>query len=88
MIFNCLQASKPDLLLVAMGAPNQDEFIYQTREFLDKGIAIGVGGTFDVWSGLYKRAPLLIRMFGFEWLFRLFQQPQKIQLICKVNIKF
>ncbi|HOV51176.1 MAG TPA: WecB/TagA/CpsF family glycosyltransferase, partial [Candidatus Cryosericum sp.] len=44
-------------------------------------LAIGVGGTFDVWSGLVKRAPVMIQRTGTEWLYRLVVQPSRIRRV-------
>lgn len=60
----------PDVLLVAMGAPKQERFIYKYRDKLKCKIAIGVGGCFDVISGNVKRAPRFFINLHLEWLYR------------------
>lgn len=60
----------PDVLLVALGAPKQERFIYRHRKELNCKIAIGVGGCFDVISGNVKRAPELFIKLKLEWLYR------------------
>jgi len=69
-IINKINAVKPDVLLVAMGAPKQERFIYKYRNKLDCRIAIGVGGCLDVISGKTKRAPKIFIDLGLEWLYR------------------
>lgn len=73
-----LEKAKPDLVLVAFGAPYQEYWMWQEREFLE-GIGVRlvmvVGGAVDVWSGRVRRAPILLRQLGLEWLWRLFSQP-------------
>lgn len=70
--------SKPDVLLVAMGIPRQEKFIKLTQPIIRAKVAIGVGGSFDVFSGRAKRAPKLIQKMKLEWLWRLILNPRKI----------
>jgi len=65
-----INALNPDILLVAMGAPKQERFIYKYRDKLNCKVAIGVGGCFDVISGNVKRAPDIFIKFHLEWLYR------------------
>ena len=65
-----INSKKPDVLLVAMGAPKQERFINKYKDKLNCKIAIGVGGCFDVISGNVKRAPKLFIKFRLEWLYR------------------
>lgn len=65
----------PHLLLVGMGSPRQENFIAKNLVDLNCSVAIGVGGSFDVWSGKIKRAPSIFRKTGTEWLFRTITQP-------------
>ena|SRR3989344_7044097 len=64
-----------DILFVAFGSPKQEIWIYENLDKLPVKIAIGVGGAFDFLSGKVKRAPVWIRKIGFEWLYRLINQP-------------
>ena len=59
-----------DVLLVALGAPKQELFIYKNKHKLKAKIAVGVGGSFDVISGEVKRAPKIIMKLKLEWLYR------------------
>jgi N-acetylglucosaminyldiphosphoundecaprenol N-acetyl-beta-D-mannosaminyltransferase len=70
-----INASKPDLLLVGMGNPLQESWIYQYQAQLCAPICIGIGGLFDYWAGNVSRAPKWLRRIGHEWIWRLFQQP-------------
>lgn len=65
-----INSKKPDVLLVAMGAPKQERFINKYKDKLNCKIAIGVGGCFDVISGNVKRAPKLFIKLRLEWLYR------------------
>lgn len=73
------QKKEIDILFVAFGSPKQEIWIYENLDKLPVKIAIGVGGAFDFLSGKVKRAPFWIRKAGFEWLFRLINQPWRIK---------
>lgn len=66
---------KPDILLVALGAPRQELWLDRNLRHLDVPLAVGVGGSFDVWAGRVKRAPTWAGDLGLEWLYRLVTQP-------------
>ena len=80
---NSIRDSKPDLCLVAMGSPKQDELIQRLCHTLHHGIAIGIGGVFDIWAGQFKRSPKFIQAIGLEWLYRLIQSPKKIPVFLR-----
>lgn len=69
--------TQPDILLVAMGIPRQEKFIAETMSIIRAKVALGVGGTLDVFSGRAKRAPLAIQKMKLEWLWRLLLNPSK-----------
>ncbi len=63
------------LLFVALGVPRQEIWMERWRDHLDALVAMGVGGSFDVFSGSLKRAPGFFRNHGMEWFYRLVQEP-------------
>ncbi len=67
-----------DLLLVAFGAPRQDEWIAQHIGDTGAKVAMGVGGLFDFYSGRVARAPQWMREIGMEWLYRFIQEPGRM----------
>ncbi|HNB53691.1 MAG TPA: WecB/TagA/CpsF family glycosyltransferase [Anaerolineales bacterium] len=69
---------KPDILLVAFGNPKQEKWIGMYGRELGVPVMIGVGGTFDFIAGQTKRAPVWMQRIGFEWLFRLAQEPKRL----------
>lgn len=69
--------ARPDILFVAMGMPRQEKFIARTRDIIGAPVAMGVGGSFDVFSGRTKRAPKLVQSLRLEWLWRLILNPKK-----------
>lgn len=72
-----INASRPHLLLVAMGNPKQETWIARNRPALRVPLSIGVGGLFTYWSGDLERAPLWMRRAGIEWVYLLGCQPRK-----------
>ena len=67
----------PSLLLVGLGAPKQEKWIYENMRFLNTKVCIGVGGSFDVMAGTVKRAPVIFQKLGLEWFYRLITQPSR-----------
>ncbi|MBS7787524.1 WecB/TagA/CpsF family glycosyltransferase [Flavobacterium sp. CYK-55] len=71
--------SAPQMLFVAMTSPHKEMFLYRNREALKQvNFIMGVGGSFDVYSGKIKRAPILLQKIGMEWFFRLIQDPARM----------
>ncbi len=87
-IFNEIKELKPDVVLVALGIPNQELLIYNNLDKFDKGIFVGVGGSFDVLSGTKKRAPKYFRKLHLEWLYRLIKEPTRFKRFFTSNIKY
>ena len=70
---------KCDILFVALGHPKQEIWIYNNLPNINVLMAMGVGGAFDFISGRVRRAPKIVQDLGFEWLFRLINQPWRIK---------
>ena len=73
-----IRTSGASLLFVGMGSPRQELFIREHWERLGIGVAMGVGGSFEVLGGARFRAPRWIRQVGMEWLVRLLQEPRRL----------
>lgn len=80
-IYEEINTKSPKLILVAMGSPRQEKFIYNAKKVLNPALMIGIGGSLDVWSGMVKRAPKLFQTMGLEWLYRTITQPSRIRRI-------
>jgi N-acetylglucosaminyldiphosphoundecaprenol N-acetyl-beta-D-mannosaminyltransferase len=80
-IIQQIAASGAKILFVAMGIPKQEKWIVKHMDRLGIGVAMGVGGTFDVLSGRVKRAPNWMRRHGLEWMHRLASNPKKISKV-------
>lgn len=80
---------KIDFLFVAYGHPKQELWIARNVKKLNIGVAGGIGGTFDFYLGVQKRAPYWLRKIGFEWLWRLWRDPKKrFRRICNAVVVF
>jgi N-acetylglucosaminyldiphosphoundecaprenol N-acetyl-beta-D-mannosaminyltransferase len=66
---------QPQVILVGLGVPRQEMWIAQNRHLCPQAIWIGVGGSFDIWSGTKTRAPAWLGNNNLEWLYRLYQEP-------------
>jgi len=88
-VINKINKVKPNILLVGLGSPKQEKFIYYNLKKMPSiKLAIGVGGAFDFISGRIKRAPKFLQKIGLEWLWRLILQPWRIKRIYNGVIKF
>lgn len=76
-----LGEKKPKLVLVALGSPKQEYFIQEYRKTHPETLMIGVGGSFDVWSGTVQRAPEIYQKLGLEWLYRTIKEPWRFKRI-------
>lgn len=81
VIIEEIKAVAPRIMLVAMGAPKQELLIAKLKKEMPNTVFIGVGGTFDVWSGKVKRAPKFYRENGLEWLYRTINEPSRFKRI-------
>lgn len=87
-VFEKMKEAKPDVVLVALGIPNQEKLIYRHIEEFEKGIFVGVGGSFDVISGSKKRAPKIFIKLKLEWLYRITTEPKRLKRFYQSNIKY
>lgn len=87
-VFEKIVKAKPDIVLVALGIPFQEKLIYKHLDEFDKGIFVGVGGSFDVISGHKKRAPKIFIKLNLEWLYRILKEPKRLKRFYDSNVKF
>lgn len=80
-IYSELRNHSPKLILIAMGSPRQEKFIYEAKKKLNPALMVGIGGSLDVWSGYVKRAPKIYQVLGLEWLYRTVTQPSRFKRI-------
>lgn len=77
-IIQSINNSGAQILLIAMGVPNQELWIARHAEKLQVPILMGVGALFDFYSGIMPRAPYFIRKLELEWVFRLMMEPKRM----------
>jgi N-acetylglucosaminyldiphosphoundecaprenol N-acetyl-beta-D-mannosaminyltransferase len=77
-IRDVVRSARPDVLLVAFGAPKQEKWIAANKHKLMVPVSIGVGGSFEMAAGLVRRAPVWLQRVGFEWFFRFAQEPSRL----------
>lgn len=79
-----IKQKAPDIVLVGLGSPRQEEFITKLKTQLQGAAMVGIGGAFDVFSGLIKEAPKIYQKLGLEWLYRTILQPERFKRIFPV----
>ncbi len=73
-----IHIKKPNIIFVAMGSPKQEFFMAELQS-LHKALYMGLGGSFDVYTGKIPRAPKIFIKLGLEWFYRLIKQPFRIK---------
>ncbi len=73
-----IAAARPEVVLVALGCPRQERFAAEHFDAAPGAVWIGVGGTFDFYAGIKRRAPRLLQAVGAEWVARLAQDPGRL----------
>jgi N-acetylglucosaminyldiphosphoundecaprenol N-acetyl-beta-D-mannosaminyltransferase len=71
-------AARPDFFWVGLSTPKQENFMAANLDRLDVPVMIGIGAAFDLVSGKVRQSPRWIQRSGFEWLFRLIQEPRRL----------
>jgi N-acetylglucosaminyldiphosphoundecaprenol N-acetyl-beta-D-mannosaminyltransferase len=72
-----INSSGAGIVLVSLGCPKQENWMAQHKGKI-QAVMIGVGGVFPVYAGIQKRAPLIVRNLGLEWLYRWIQEPRRL----------
>ena len=73
-----IKSSKADVVWISLGAEKQIEVAHSLAEILPDKIYISVGAAFDFLSGNKRQAPKLVQKIGFEWLYRLINEPKRL----------
>jgi exopolysaccharide biosynthesis WecB/TagA/CpsF family protein len=80
LIRDAVERARPTLLLIGLGSPRQEEVALDFLQVPDLQMVWTVGGLFDFLCGRIKRAPPIVRMLRFEWLFRIFLEPHRLAI--------
>lgn len=73
-----IAASHADMLFLGITSPKKEIFLSRYGEYLDVPVMHGVGGSFDILAGITRRAPTSWQRTGFEWAYRLLQEPRRM----------
>lgn len=80
-----IRKAAPDLLFVCFGFPAQEKWICENLDSLPSvSLAMGLGGSLDVWSGDKKRAPKLVQRLCLEWLWRASLEPKRLKIFIEI----
>ena len=79
-----INAVKPDVLFVCLGAPKQEKFMVAHREELQVKLMAGLGGSLDSFAGTVKRAPKWMIDLSLEWLYRLIKEPKRFKRMLRL----
>lgn len=77
-VVDAIKATSPDVLWVGLGTPKQEMWMEEHQARLQVPVIVSVGAAFNINAGLKRQAPVWMRENGFEWLFRLFQEPKRL----------
>lgn len=78
IIVDMITQACPDVLIVGLGTPKQENFIYQYRDKLQVPVSLGLGASLDFEAGTVKRAPKWMSDHGFEWFYRMCKEPGRL----------
>lgn len=77
VVANRIAKTHPDMVFAAIGYPRQEQLLHILRKDLVPAVMMGVGGSFDVFSGMTKRAPEAFQKLRLEWFYRLLKEPTR-----------
>ncbi len=83
-VVRIIKESKPHILFVAMGIPKQEKWIARHMNEIGAPVSIGVGGSFDVYAGITKRAPRWVQRICMEWLYRALREPHRFKRLVAI----
>jgi N-acetylglucosaminyldiphosphoundecaprenol N-acetyl-beta-D-mannosaminyltransferase len=73
-----IAATRPDLVLAALGTPKQEIFCDEVRDLLTPAVLVGIGAGIDFVAGTARRAPRWLSRIGLEWAYRLVREPRRL----------
>lgn len=83
-VVRIIKESRPHILFVAMGIPKQEKWIAKHMNEIGAPVNIGVGGSFDVYAGVTKRAPKWVQRICMEWLYRALREPHRFKRLVAI----
>lgn len=77
-IIDMVKEAHPDILILGLGCPKQEKFVYHYCKDLGVPISLGLGASLDFEAGNIRRAPKWMSNHGLEWLYRLIKEPKRM----------
>lgn len=77
-IIDTINEAAPDVLFIQLGNPKQELWFDRNKDKIKVAVSIGVGGTFERYTGFVRRAPLWMQKWGLEWFFRFISEPRRL----------
>ena len=81
-----INAARPDFLIVCLGSPKQEHWMYECQPELDVGVMAGLGSAIDIMSGYEQPTPRRWRELGLEWLYRFIKKPKRFRRTVKLPL--
>ena len=72
-----IKTKQPDAVFVAMGTPKQEFLMEDMKEVCPGAVYVGLGGSYDVYTGNVKRAPKIWQKMGIEFMYRFIKNPSR-----------
>ena len=85
-VIEAIRKSEPNIILVGMGFPKEDKWIYKVRAEFKNAVFISVGGSIDIISGEIKKAPPFFMKRGLEWFYRIITRPWRLGRLIRLMI--
>ncbi len=73
-----IRAAEPAIMFVGMPSPRKEYWLAENLDALGVPFSMGVGGSFDVYAGAIRRAPVWMQRMGLEWAYRFIQEPRRM----------
>ena len=77
-VVELIKRTRPNILFIGISSPMKENFINKWKDYIGANLYMGVGGSFEVLIGKVNRAPVFIQQIGFEWLYRVWQEPLRL----------
>lgn len=81
-----IRAACADVVFVCLGAPKQEFWMARCGPLTGAKLAVGLGGSLDVFAGVVERAPEGWQKLGMEWLYRLIREPKRLGRMIKLPL--
>ena len=77
-MLTALNQARPDVLFVCLGTPKQEKWIARNLKNIQAPVTVGVGVAMDMLAGKVRQPPRWVSDIGFEWLYRVIQEPRRL----------